>query len=216
MTGAPANYGPGSIERNLENGCDNLEGLATINSTFGMPYGLSVAYNVATESWSFDLIAFTALNQQGGIDRYSGAFDFDALVDDGFGEGRVFFVDFADLAAWSIVNDYQTFWVTRDYGTGGPVTFMDVTVDIPAEFTDNTWHDATALAIWKSKIARASVWQDWLLTPVGDNNGMMTYLTDPSCNDICGDDESVCHRDDAVQQYRQHPGRITDGGLVGW
>ena len=213
VTGAPANYGPGSIERNLENGCDNLEGIATISSTFGMPYGLSVAYNVSTESWSFDLIAFTALNQQGGIDRYSGAFDFDALVDDGFGEGRVFFVDFADLAAWSIVHDYQTFWVTRDYGTGGPVTFMDVTVDIPAEFTDNTWHDGNALAIWKSKIARASVWQDWLLTPVGDNNNMMTYLTDPSCLDICGDDEQYAI---VKMQYNNTVNIPAESLMVAW
>ena len=213
VTGAPANYGPGSNERNLENGCDNLEGLATINSTFGMPYGLSVAYNIGEDRWSFDLIAFTALNQQGGINRYSGAFDFDALVEDGFGEGRVFFVDFADLAAWSIVNDYQTFWVTRDFGTGGPVTFQDVTVDIPAEFTDNIGHDATALAIWKSKLARASVWQDWLFTPVGDNNNMMTYLSDPSCLDICGDDDQYAI---VKMQYNNTVNTPAESLMVAW
>ncbi len=189
VTGAPADFGPATIERNLENDCDNLEGLATINSEHGMPWGLSVAYNVATEDWSFDIISFTALNQQGGIDRYSGSFDFDALVDDGFGEGHVFFVDYAGLAAWSINRDYSTFWVSRDFGTGGPVTFEDVTVDIPAAFLDYDGTDGPALAIWKSKIARASVWQDWLFTPVGDNNGMMTYLSDPSCSYICNDDE---------------------------
>ena len=213
VTGAPANFGPGSIERNLENDCDNLEGLASINSTHGMPWGLSVAYNVATEDYSFDIIPFTALNQQGGINRYAGSFDFDALVDDGFGEGHVFFVDYDGLTAWSINNDYQTFWVSRDFGTGGPVSFQDVTVDIPAEWTDYDGTDASALAIWKSKIARASVWQDWLLTPVGDNNGMMNYLTDPSCSDLCGDDEQYAI---VTMQYDNDVTIAPESLMVAW
>ncbi|MGB5105495.1 MAG: FlgD immunoglobulin-like domain containing protein [Candidatus Zixiibacteriota bacterium] len=213
VTGAPADFGPGTIERNLENDCDNLEGLATINSEYGMPWGLSVAYNVATEDYSFDIIAFTALNQQGGIDRYAGSFDFDALVDDGFGEGHVFFVDYDGLTAWSINNDYSTFWVSRDFGTGGPVTFEDVTVDIPAEWSDYDGTDASALAIWKSKIARASVWQDWLLTPVGDNNGMMTYLTDPSCSNLCGDDGQYAV---VTMQYNNQVTVAPESLMVAW
>ncbi len=213
VTGAPGGFGPGTIERNLENDCDNLEGLAQINSDYGMPYGVAVSYNVATEDWEFDLIAFTALNQQGGIDRYSGAFYFDALVGDGFGNGRTYFVDYEGTTGWSEHADYNTFWVTRDYGTGGPVTFMDVTVDIPAEWTDNTGHDASALAIWKSKLARPSVWQDWLLTPLGDNNGMMTYITDPSCLDICGDDEQYAI---VTMQYDNTDNTPTESLLVAW
>src|SRR5690606_4672491 len=106
--------------------------------------------------------------QQGGVDRYSGSFYFDALVDDGFGEGHVYFMDYTGTTGWSTMQDYATFWVTRDFGTGGPVTFQDVTVDIPAEWTDYTETYANSIAIWKSKIARPSVWEDWLLTPVGD------------------------------------------------
>ncbi len=189
VTGAPGDFGPGSIERNLENDCDNLEGLAQIGSNYGMPFGVAVSYNVSLDYWDFEIIPFTALNQQGGITRYSGAFHFNALVDDGFGEGRVYFVDYNGTTGWSKYQMYNTFWVTRDYGTGGPVSFMDVTVDIPAEWTDNTGHDYNALAIWKSKLARPSVWQDWQITPVGDNNGMMTYISDPSCYDVCGEDE---------------------------
>lgn len=190
VTGAPADFGPGTIERNLENDCDNLEGLAQIGSGYGMPYGVAVSYNVPREDWDFEIIPFTALNQQGGITRYSGAFHYDALVyDGGFGEGRTYFVDYNGTTGWSTYQMYNTFWVTRDYGTGGPVTFMDVTVDIPAEWTDNTGHDETALAIWKSKLARPSIYEDWVFTPVGDNNGMMTYITDPSCEDNCGDDD---------------------------
>ncbi len=189
-TSNPANFGPGSIERNLENDCDNLEGLATLPSTYGMPWAIAVSYNIPGEFFEYDLVGFHALNQQGGVDRYSGSFYFDALVDDGFGEGHVYFMDYTGTTGWSTMQDYATFWVTRDFGTGGPVTFQDVTVDIPAEWTDYTETYANAIAIWKSKIARPSVWEDWLLTPVGDNDGMMTYISDPSCLDYgCGDDQ---------------------------
>lgn len=213
-TSNPANFGPGSIERNLENGCDNLEGLATLGSTYGMPWAIAVSYNIPGEFFEYDLVGFHALNQQGGVNRYSGSFYFDALVDDGFGEGHVYFMDYTGTTGWSTMQDYATFWVTRDFGTGGPVTFEDVTVDIPAEWTDYTETYANSIAIWKSKIARPSVWEDWLLTPVGDNNGMMTYISDPSCLDYgCGDDQQYAI---ITMQYDNTETTPAESLTVGW
>jgi hypothetical protein len=192
VTSNPQDYGPGTIERNKENGCDNLEGLGRFGTAYGMPYGIAVAYNVPEESWSYDIIQFYTLPQQGDLNEYAGAFQFWALTEGGFGWGHLFFFDHDDAGevAYSAEAHYQTFWVTRDFGTGGPVWFADhtVSVDVPAEATDNTGTDENSLAMWKTPVVRPSIYQDFYFTPVGDNNGMMTYISDPSCNDICLDD----------------------------
>ncbi len=193
VTSNPQDFGPGTIERNLENGCDNLEGIGRFGTNYGMPYGIAVAYNVPYDYFSFDIIQFNTLPQQGAMQQYAGPFYFDALTDGGFGWGHIFFFDADDAGevAYSAEAHYDTYWVTRDFGTAGPVWYADgsVSVDIPAEATDYTGTENMAIAMWKSRMARPSISQDYLYTPVGDNNGMMTYISDVSCYQICMDDQ---------------------------
>ncbi len=217
VTSNPEDFGPGTIERNLENGCDNLEGIGRFGSAYGMPYGIAVSYNIPDDSYDANIIQFSTLPQQGTTTQYAGAFQFWALTEGGFGWGHLFFFDSDDAGdvAYSSEAHYETYWVNRDFGTGGMVTYADgsVTVEMPPQVTDNTGTAANSLAIWKSPVVRPSVYQDWEITPIGDNNGMMTYLSDPSCNDICFDDGQYAIVD---MQYDNNETTDPSKLSVGW
>jgi hypothetical protein len=214
--GNPGDFGPGTIERNQENGCDNLEGLARFSgASYGRPWGLAVSNNVADDSWDVDLIEFIALPQQGTTTGYAGDFGFWELTDDGYGMGHVFFFDYSGLTAYSLFQHFETFWVDRDFGSGGQLWNSDnsFSVDIPAEWTDDNTTDEDAIVMWKSRMARPAVWQDFILTPVGDNNGMMNYITDPSCESTCGDDEQYAIIN---MQYNNATTTTPDSLMVAW
>jgi hypothetical protein len=85
----------------------------------------------------------------------------------------------------------DTYWITRDFGSGGPISYYDgsITVTVPQEWTDDNAGKDNSLLLWKAQMARPSVWQDYLLTPVGDANGMMNYIGNPGCWDNCGSDQ---------------------------
>jgi hypothetical protein len=199
-----------SIERSLENngvvwwdstyasdsayadGCEIL-GIARTASTYGYPYGVAMDYNVENEEYGFNIIPFRALNQQGTTSSYGGPFEFWSLDGDdgGYGSGQVFVFDYSGTVGYSQYGHMDTYWITRDFGSGGPVSYYDgsITVTVPQEWTDDNAGKDNSLLLWKAQMARASVYQDYLLTPIGDAHGMMNYIGNPGCWENCGSDQ---------------------------
>jgi hypothetical protein len=172
--------------------CD-LDGLAKFSTAYGMPFGVTMEYNIYTEEWDFDIIEFRAIPQQGEGTMFAGTFDFDELTDNGgWGWQRVFYFDAADdgSVGYSKYDHIDGYWLTEDLGTGGPVTGQDgnVTVDVPSEFTNDEDGHHELLVVWESELAPPSVWQDWLITPVGNPNGeKMYFIGNAGCGgDFCG------------------------------
>jgi len=203
VTSNPASGFPDiSIERSLENNnvvwdvpypedCEVL-GIARIASSNGYPYGIAMDYNVENEEYSYNIVPFRALPQQGTTTSYGGPFEFWGLDGDdgGYGSGQVFVFDYSGTVGYSRAGHMDTYWITRDFGSGGPISYYDgsITVTVPQEWTDDNDGVDNSLLLWKAQMARPSLYQDYWITPVGDANGMMNYIGNPGCWDNCGDD----------------------------
>jgi len=205
VTSNPATGFPAiSIERSLENNnvvwgdsidpsdCEIL-GIARIASTYGYPYGIAMDYNVENEEYGFNIIPFRVLPQQGTTGSYGGPFEFWQLDGDdgGYGSGQVFVFDYAGTVGFSQYGHMDTYWITRDFGSGGPVSYYDgsLTVEVPQEWTDDNVGMDNSLLLWKTQMARPNVYADYLLTPIGDGHGMMNYVGNPGCWENCGSDQ---------------------------
>jgi len=207
VTSNPATgFGAVSIERSLENNnvedwvdssyfypedCEVL-GIARIASANGYPYGIAVDYNVENEEYGYNIVPFRALPQQGATTSYGGPFEFWSLDGDdgGYGSGQVFVFDYSGTVGYSQFGHMDTYWITRDFGSGGPISYYDgsITVTVPMEWTDDNDGVDNSLLLWKSQMARPSLYEDYLITPIGDANGMMNYIGNPGCWDNCGSD----------------------------
>jgi hypothetical protein len=196
-TGNPADFGDEHwIEKSWDSieDCD-LDGEAQFHSAYGMPWGISFEYNEQNEDYDFDILTFRATPQQGDPTMYAGAFDFDALVDNGgYGWQNVYFFDAADdgSVGYSVFDHIDAYWLTKNLGSGGMVTGQDgnVSVDVPPMFTNDRGGYDELLVLWESQLAPPGVYQDVFIQPIANPNGKMYFIGNPGCDgDICGHDE---------------------------
>ena len=200
VTSNPATgWGPGTVEVNQEEGC-NLDGIARFTSTYGYPFGVGIAYNVYADELAYELIDFRNLPQQnpaslyaGPVGMTSGGANRDSTHSwRGITDVQVDFCDYSGVVGYAKALTTGTFWVTKDLGTGGPITVAtspldQVTVTIPPEWTDDQVGWKNELVIWGSSTPAASIAQDWLLTPITNRAGNANYIGLPSrhCHGLC-------------------------------
>ncbi len=193
-------WGPGTIEKNQEDGC-NLEGVARFASTFGFPFAVSISMDLDDLNFEYELIDFRNLPQQTPAATYAGPFQFYEMQDGGPAWGQVFFCDNVGTVGYSYGQHLAAYWITKDLGSGGPITYVSVdlkdttTVTIPPEWTDDREGYGDALVVWETTKPAQCVVLDWLLTPVGNRSGFANYVGAPgqNCDTLgnvaIGDDE---------------------------
>ncbi len=197
-TSNPASgWGPGTIEKNAEQGC-NLEGVARFTSSFGFPFGVNISMDQDDQDFVYQLVDFKNYPQQGTSQLYAGPFEFFEMEDGGPAWGEVFFCDYNNGVGYSSSQSLATWWVTNDLGTGGTIKLSPNGVDtiwvsIPQEFEPSSSGFGDALVIWESSKPDPCVWQDYILTPVSNRNGQANYIGLPglNCEGLCtsGSDE---------------------------
>lgn len=187
-----AGFGPATIERNQEEGCA-MQGVARLNSTYGYPMAVGISMDLDDPSdFSYELIDFRNLPQQGTTAKYAGPFEFSEVNWGGVAYGQVFFCDYSALVGYSLNQGVTAFWITQDLGTGGPVTSVTaslkdtIIVTIPPEWNDDRAGYDDGLVIWESTKPDPCVYQDMVLTPVGNRSGEANYVGTPgqSCDTL--------------------------------
>ncbi|MCX6832512.1 MAG: Ig-like domain-containing protein [candidate division Zixibacteria bacterium] len=187
-------WGPATIERNQEEGCD-MQGVARMTSSFGYPMAVGISMDLDDPTdFTYELIEFRNLPQQGTSQKYAGPFEFSEVNWGGVAYGKVFFCDYTELIGYSLNQGITAYWITQDLGTGGPVTSVTaslkdtITVTIPPEWNDDRegWEDG--LVVWESSKPDPCVFQDMVLTPVGNRDGQSNYAGAPgrNCEGLCG------------------------------
>ncbi|MCK4857219.1 MAG: T9SS type A sorting domain-containing protein [candidate division Zixibacteria bacterium] len=191
VTSNPTDFGPSSMQKTWEGETCDMDGLATATSSYGMPFGVLLEYNVFNDTWDWDFVEFRSIPQQGANMQYAGPFDFDVVVNNGgWGWGHVFIFDGDGTTGFSLEEHIDFYWLTENLGSGGEVCGDgdNVCVTVPPEFTNDWGGSSELLTIWEGDLAPPSVHQDVWIVPVGNANGdKMYYVGNTGCNgDLCG------------------------------
>lgn len=181
-------FGALSVEKSLESQghWDGLEGIARMNTSYGMPFGAIASHNELTDAWAWEIVDFRKVSQQSTPEKFAGKFNVDALVQSGngnvggYGTGHLFVFDRSENydTAFSVPGEVDGWWITEALGTGGWVYNQDksVGVNVPQSWTTDRNGENNLLVITESEFPQNAIIDDQRWKPTPNDNGMVYFI----------------------------------------